>query len=86
MNKKSSSFRISPLLYFISIYLLLLSIIISSEEVNSRKTEGKEIIKKVLLVEDIRQLANILETTHPQPYFKGGGRVAFHRRVHEIIR
>jgi hypothetical protein len=33
------------------------------------------------LIEDARQLAAILEATHPDPYTNGGGRSAFHRRL-----
>ena len=38
-----------------------------------------------LLIEDIRQLAEILESSHPDPYLKGGGKIAFHRRLHELM-
>jgi hypothetical protein len=38
------------------------------------------------LVEDVRHIASILEEVHPDPYIMGGGRIAFHRRLHEIIR
>jgi hypothetical protein len=35
---------------------------------------------------DLRQLARLLEETHPDPYSRAGGRVAFHRRVDELLR
>ena len=38
-----------------------------------------------LLVEDIRQLAHILESSHPDPYIRGGGKIAFHRRFHDLM-
>jgi len=37
------------------------------------------------LIEDARQLSNILEDTHPDPYINGGGRIAFHRRLHQVL-
>ena len=37
------------------------------------------------LVEDARELARILEDTHPDPYTSGGGRLAFHRRLHQAL-
>ncbi len=44
------------------------------------------VLERNLLIEDVRQLADILETTHPDPYSHGGGRIAFHRRLHEVLR
>jgi hypothetical protein len=38
------------------------------------------------LVADVRQLADIIESSHPDPYTHGGGRIAFHRRLHEVLR
>jgi hypothetical protein len=43
-------------------------------------------LKRKLLIEDVRQLADILESAHPDPYRHGGGRIAFHRRLHEVLR
>lgn len=37
------------------------------------------------LIADARQLAEILESAHPNPYINGGGRIAFHRRLHRIL-
>ena len=37
------------------------------------------------LIEDTRQLAEILESAHPDPYINGGGRIAFHRRLHRVL-
>jgi hypothetical protein len=37
------------------------------------------------LIEDARQLADILENTHPDPYIRGGGKIAFHRRLHQLL-
>jgi hypothetical protein len=38
-----------------------------------------------LLIADTRQLADILESAHPDPYINGGGRIAFHRRLHRVL-
>ena len=43
------------------------------------------LLNKELLIEDVRQLADILESTHPDPYRHGGGRIAFHRRLHVVL-
>jgi hypothetical protein len=43
-------------------------------------------LSRSALIEDIRQLTQIIETAHPDPYFKGGGRIAYHRRLQQLIR
>jgi hypothetical protein len=43
-------------------------------------------ISRQFLVDDVRQMASILESTHPDPYFHGGGKIAFHRRMQNLIR
>jgi len=37
------------------------------------------------LIADTRQLADILESAHPDPYINGGGRIAFHRRLQRVL-
>jgi hypothetical protein len=37
------------------------------------------------LVADVRQLANLIEQVHPDPYIKGGGKTAFHRRLQSTL-
>ncbi len=37
------------------------------------------------LIEDARQLADIIEDTHPDPYIRGGGMIAFHRRLQRLL-
>jgi hypothetical protein len=37
------------------------------------------------LIEDTRQLAHVIESAHPDPYIRGGGRIAFHRRLHRLL-
>jgi len=34
---------------------------------------------------DIRQLSETIEAAHPDPYINGGGKIAFHRRLHDIL-
>lgn len=43
-------------------------------------------ISRSFLVDDVRQLVSILDATHPDPYLRGGGKVAFHRRMQDVIR
>jgi hypothetical protein len=43
-------------------------------------------ISRQFLVDDVRQMASILERTHHDPYFHGGGKIAFHRRMQNVIR
>jgi len=43
------------------------------------------LISRDKLIQDVRQLTNILETAHPDPYINGGGKIAFHRRIHKIM-
>jgi len=42
-------------------------------------------LSRAQLLEDARQLARIIEDMHPEPYQNGGGRVAFHRRLHRVL-
>lgn len=46
--------------------------------------EGK--IPRELLIKDIREMTGIIENAHPDPYFNGGGKVAYHKRLQELIR
>lgn len=43
------------------------------------------LLEQHAVIEDIRQLADIIENTHPDPYSAGGGRIAFHRRLHQTL-
>jgi len=38
-----------------------------------------------LLIQDVRQLANIIESSHPEPYLRSGGRIAFNRRLQQTL-
>lgn len=37
------------------------------------------------LIQDVRQLSHLLEAVHPDPYIKGGGKIAFHWRMQQIL-
>ncbi len=37
------------------------------------------------LIEDAYQLRDAIEGTHPDPYINGGGKIAFHRRFHDLL-
>jgi len=42
-------------------------------------------ISQERLIEGVWQLVDIIESTHPDPYIRGGGRVAFHRRLQHLL-
>jgi hypothetical protein len=37
------------------------------------------------LVADVRQLSDLIEQVHPDPYINGGGKIAFHRRLQSTL-
>jgi hypothetical protein len=37
------------------------------------------------LIEDARQLADDIESAHPDPYIRRGGKIAFHRRLQRLL-
>ena len=43
-------------------------------------------LSRTALIQDVRQFNNIFETAHPDPYINGGGKIAYHRRLQELIR
>lgn len=63
-------------------FILLLLLLFSS---HIRAQEEKK-LTRVQLIEDTRQLVSTLESTHPDPYINGGGKIAFHHRLHKVIR
>ncbi len=65
--------------------LLLLSLLLCFTSGALLPGLSEEKIKKELLVEDARQLVAILEESHPDPYLKGGGKIAFHRRFQNAL-
>ncbi len=44
-----------------------------------------EKIERVKLIKDVRQLAEVIESAHPDPYIRGGGKIAFHRTFQNIL-
>jgi hypothetical protein len=42
-------------------------------------------VNKDYLIQDIRQLTDILETSHPDPYSRSGGKIAFNERLHKLL-
>jgi len=46
----------------------------------------KNKIRRDLLIQDIRELTNLLENAHPDPYSTGGGKIAYHRRLQTLIK
>jgi len=47
--------------------------------------EDNRIFAQQELVHDARQLASILERSHPDPYISGGGKIAFQRRFQDLL-
>jgi hypothetical protein len=64
--------------------LLLLSLLVLSL-VADQSLAQDSLLQRKDVIADIRQLADILENTHPDPYTAGGGRIAFHRRLYQIL-
>lgn len=52
--------------------------------IHAKKMERK--LSRKTLIEDIRELSNIFETAHPDPYINGGGKIAYYRRLQNLIR
>ena len=66
--------KIFSLLVFFSIWTFSVAQITDTELISQNK-----------LIEDFRQLVDIIESTHPDPYIYGGGKITFHRRIHQTI-
>jgi len=73
MSKKFFNF-----LAFILIFLILGLFLIYAQE-------NKKFIRD-LLIQDTRQLAQKFEIAHPDPFIRGGGKIAFHRRLQDTLR
>ena len=46
---------------------------------------GEELVSQDALIQDARQLAEAIETAHPDPYTQGGGKLSFHRRLQAVL-
>jgi hypothetical protein len=55
----------------------------AGDEAHSRPSSDH--LTRPELIQDIRQLNSLLETAHPDPYANGGGKVAYHRRLQQLI-
>lgn len=56
----------------------------SEKAVDDLKTEPIR-IEGQKLIEDVRQLAEIIEATHPDPYSAGSGRIRFHFQLQKLL-
>lgn len=63
--------------------LILLSFIFIPfvSQINSQNNR----ISAQLLIEDTRLLIKTIENVHPDPYLRGGGKIAFHRQYHQML-
>ena len=52
---------------------------------NSSWARDDRIFTQQELMQDARQLASILEQSHPDPYINGGGKIAFQRRLQSLL-
>jgi hypothetical protein len=52
----------------------------------AQEAEATGRLSRDRLIQDIRQLSELLESAHPDPYINGGGKVAYHRRLQDLIR
>ncbi|MEP0131891.1 MAG: S41 family peptidase [Eudoraea sp.] len=48
--------------------------------------QDNELIGRQELIDDARQMLSLLENVHPQPYFAGGGKIAFHQRFQNLLK
>ena len=44
-----------------------------------------QVLNKEEIIADLRQMVDIIEATHTDPYYFGGGKLAFHRRFQELL-
>ena len=70
---------------FITVTLLVVLSITHAPGARADDSGNGSKISRDALIQDIRQLSDILEDSHPDPYAAGGGRIAYHRRLHELL-
>lgn len=63
---------------FLFLFIMCSFLSLSSGEQETR-------IKREWLLEDVRQLEGIIESSHPDPYTHGGGRIKFHYRLYKML-
>lgn len=78
--------------FFISILLLSITLIGFANFFNNTTlgmgTDSAtqiSVFERKEIVDDIRQLAEIIESTHPDPYKLSGGRIQFHYRLQQLL-
>ncbi|MGD8791311.1 MAG: serine hydrolase [Anaerolineae bacterium] len=57
----------------------------SSPVPNAAPTTRPGYFSRDELMEDARQLAEAIESAHPDPYINGGGKIAFHHRLQRLL-
>jgi hypothetical protein len=67
--------RLVLIIGFIFTIVLFAQVELSDDQIFSRKE----------FIEDTKQLASMIESIHPQPYDEKGGKIAFHRRLHQTL-
>lgn len=65
--------------------LMMVALVVGSTGRPSR-AQSEPTLDRSSLVEDTRQLSDLLEASHPDPYLRGGGKIAYVRRLHELLR
>jgi hypothetical protein len=66
-----------PLRFTLSTFVLCTPLLLHAQQAQR--------IDRDLLVQDVRELQHLLETAHPDPYLRGGGKIAFHRRLQSAL-
>jgi len=64
-----------------NLYFLTISLII-----NGNLFAQDSLFSQEKLIQDTREIIRIIDTVHPDPYINGGGKIAFHRRFHNILK
>jgi hypothetical protein len=68
-----------------TVRLFLVPLIGFSAMWNSSLAEDNQVFTQQALMQDARQLASILEQSHPDPYIGAGGKVAFQRKFQNLV-
>ena len=62
-------------------FFLITLVLFILPSINAQETQ----ISRELLLQDVKQLAEIIETVHPDPYYNGGGKIAFNSLYQDVI-
>ena len=60
---------------------VIMGLILMNFRVNAQDTA----FTRDQLIEDTRQLVQMIESAHPDPYINGGGKIEFHRQFQSIL-